>query len=92
MGTLSYSPSASSLADMPVAPYPVGSSLATLAPSSSSSDLRPEFITGPNNSFLTRMPSSSNTSSGSVRHPSVQLSGQSPTSSRGSSIPKTIPH
>ncbi|KAJ6719727.1 ZINC FINGER CCCH DOMAIN-CONTAINING PROTEIN 58 [Salix purpurea] len=40
MGTLSYSPSASSLADMPVAPYPVGSSIGTLAPSSSSSDLR----------------------------------------------------
>lgn len=42
MGTLSYSPSASSLADMPAAPYPVGSSVGTLAPSSSSSDLRPE--------------------------------------------------
>ncbi|XP_011627433.1 zinc finger CCCH domain-containing protein 5 isoform X3 [Amborella trichopoda] len=39
LGSLSYSPSASSLADMPVAPYPVGSSLATLAPSSSSTDL-----------------------------------------------------
>ncbi|CAN0900558.1 Zinc finger CCCH domain-containing protein 32 [Linum grandiflorum] len=36
---ISYSPSASSLADMPVAPYPVGSSLGTLAPSSSSSEL-----------------------------------------------------
>ncbi|RVW55725.1 Zinc finger CCCH domain-containing protein 6 [Vitis vinifera] len=46
MGTLSYSPSASSLADMPVAPYPVGSSMGTLAPSSSSSDLRPELISG----------------------------------------------
>ncbi|KAJ0802181.1 putative transcription factor C3H family [Helianthus annuus] len=43
MGTLSYSPSASSLADMPVAPYPVGSYIGTLAPSSSSSELRPEF-------------------------------------------------
>ncbi|KAL4564857.1 hypothetical protein LXL04_028930 [Taraxacum kok-saghyz] len=42
MGTLSYSPSASSLADMPVAPYPVGSYMGTLAPSSSSSELRPE--------------------------------------------------
>ncbi|KAI4311180.1 hypothetical protein MLD38_036095 [Melastoma candidum] len=40
MGTLSYSPSASSLTDIPVAPYPVGSLAGTLAPSSSSSDLR----------------------------------------------------
>ncbi|GAB4851257.1 hypothetical protein Ancab_030554 [Ancistrocladus abbreviatus] len=40
MGSLSYSPSASSLSDMPVAPYPVGSSMGTLAPSSSSSDLQ----------------------------------------------------
>ncbi|XWS08623.1 hypothetical protein CRYUN_Cryun40dG0017600 [Craigia yunnanensis] len=43
IGTLSYSPSASSLADMPVAPYPVGSTVGTLAPSSSSSELRPEL-------------------------------------------------
>ncbi|EPS71438.1 hypothetical protein M569_03319, partial [Genlisea aurea] len=42
MRSLSYSPSASSLTDMPVAPYPVGSTSATLAPSSSSSDLSPE--------------------------------------------------
>ncbi|CAA0839935.1 Zinc finger CCCH domain-containing protein 32 [Striga hermonthica] len=40
MRTLSYSPSASSLTDIPVAPYPVGSTYATLAPSSSSSNLR----------------------------------------------------
>ncbi|XP_057866420.2 zinc finger CCCH domain-containing protein ZFN-like isoform X1 [Cryptomeria japonica] len=46
LGTLSYSPSASSLTDMPVAPYPVGFSSATLAPSSSSSDLRPEAAAG----------------------------------------------
>ncbi|XP_071737299.1 zinc finger CCCH domain-containing protein 34-like [Rutidosis leptorrhynchoides] len=46
MGTLSYSPSASSLADMPVVPYPVGSYVATLAPSSSSSELRPELTSG----------------------------------------------
>ncbi|KAF8387889.1 hypothetical protein HHK36_026551 [Tetracentron sinense] len=87
-GTLSYSPSASSLADMPVAPYRIGSSLATLAPSSSSSDLRSEFISGPNkDSFSIRMPSSENTSSGSVGsifsqsgpvpRSNVQLSGQS---------------
>ncbi|KAH9328388.1 hypothetical protein KI387_000496, partial [Taxus chinensis] len=47
MGTLSYSPSASSLTDMPVAPYPIGSSSATLAPSSSSSELRPEAAVWP---------------------------------------------
>lgn len=65
MGTLSYSPSASSLADMPVAPYPVGSSVGTLAPSSSSSELRPE-LTGSKNSASTRMSSSSTPSSESV--------------------------
>ncbi|CAH2072428.1 unnamed protein product [Thlaspi arvense] len=43
---LSYSPSASSLIDMPVAPYPLGSSsFGTLAPSSSSlSDQRTELL------------------------------------------------
>ncbi|KAM1042190.1 hypothetical protein ACFX13_032011 [Malus domestica] len=39
--TMRYNLSASSLVDMPVVQYPVGSLLATLAPSSSSSDLRP---------------------------------------------------
>ncbi|XP_038682566.1 zinc finger CCCH domain-containing protein 32-like isoform X1 [Tripterygium wilfordii] len=39
MGAMRYSPSASSLTDMPVSPYPVGSLLGTLAPVSSSSDL-----------------------------------------------------
>ncbi|KAK9945600.1 hypothetical protein M0R45_011108 [Rubus argutus] len=58
MGTMRYSPSASSL-DMPVAPYPVGSLLGTLAPSSSSSELRPELISA-------RIPSSGNPSSSSV--------------------------
>ncbi|MFQ6662949.1 hypothetical protein Gotur_030639 [Gossypium turneri] len=48
MGTLSYSPSASSLTDMPVAPYPIGSTGGTLAPSSSSSDLRPEQLSRSN--------------------------------------------
>lgn len=55
-----YSPSASSLIDIPIAPYTVGSLLATVAPSSSSSELRPELISG---SYPTRMPSSGNTSS-----------------------------
>uniref|UniRef100_A0A5B7A1N5 Putative zinc finger CCCH domain-containing protein 58-like n=1 Tax=Davidia involucrata TaxID=16924 RepID=A0A5B7A1N5_DAVIN len=95
-GTLSYSPSASSLADMPVAPYPVGSSIGTLAPSSSSSDLRPELVSGSNkDTFSIRISSSMSTSSGSVGlifsksgpvpHSSVQQSGQSSTPSTGSS-------
>uniref|UniRef100_A0A7N0T249 C3H1-type domain-containing protein n=1 Tax=Kalanchoe fedtschenkoi TaxID=63787 RepID=A0A7N0T249_KALFE len=42
-GSLSYSPSASSLTDVPVAPLPVGSSTGTLAASSSSSDLHQEI-------------------------------------------------
>ncbi|XP_004309682.1 PREDICTED: zinc finger CCCH domain-containing protein 32 [Fragaria vesca subsp. vesca] len=77
MGTMRYSPSASSL-DMPVAPYPVGSLLGTLA-SSSSSELRPELVSA-------RMPSSGNPSSssvglifsqsGSVSLADVQLSSQ----------------
>ena len=65
VGTLSYSPSASSLSDMPVAPYPIGFSVATLAPSSSSSDLRHEFISS-KESFSSQMPLFDNTSSGSV--------------------------
>lgn len=85
MGTMRYNPSASSLIDMPVAPYPVGNLLATLAPSSTSSELRPELISG--ESYSTRMPSSANTSSssvglifsqtGSVSLSEVQLSSQS---------------
>ncbi|XP_022771000.1 zinc finger CCCH domain-containing protein 32-like isoform X2 [Durio zibethinus] len=67
VGTIRYSPSASSLIDMPVAPYPVGSLLATLAPSSSSSELRPELISGSKkDSYLSRIPSSASTSSSSV--------------------------
>ncbi|GFZ21831.1 zinc finger C-x8-C-x5-C-x3-H type family protein [Actinidia rufa] len=83
VGPMSCSSSASSLADMPVAPYPVGSSKGTLALSSSSSDLRPELISGSNKDTLsTRMSSSTSSSSGSVGsilsksgpapHPSVQ--------------------
>ncbi|KAJ4823473.1 hypothetical protein Tsubulata_034633 [Turnera subulata] len=90
MGTLSYSPSASSLADMPVAPYPVGSSIGTLAPSSSSSELRPKVILGSNS-----MSSSTSTSTGSIGSilsrggsvppPSVQQSTQGSGPSTGSS-------
>ncbi|KAL4570333.1 hypothetical protein LXL04_025985 [Taraxacum kok-saghyz] len=65
MVALSYSSSTSSLADMSVAPYPVGATVATLAPSSSSSDLRPEVVTSATNkdkdgvSLSTSMPSGS---------------------------------
>ncbi|KHG22135.1 hypothetical protein F383_09601 [Gossypium arboreum] len=64
MGTMRYSPSVSSLIDMPVAPYPVGSLLATLPPSSTSSELRPELSSGSKkDSYLSRIPSSSKSSS-----------------------------
>ncbi|KAK6940929.1 LOW QUALITY PROTEIN: Zinc finger, CCCH-type, partial [Dillenia turbinata] len=76
MGTMRYSPSASSLMDMPVAPFLIGSSLATLAPSSSSSDLRIEYMTGSvKDSQSVRMPSSANTSNISLSD--AQLSAQS---------------
>ncbi|XP_054786555.1 zinc finger CCCH domain-containing protein 34-like isoform X3 [Prosopis cineraria] len=87
IGALSYSPSASSLADMPVAPYPVGSSIGTLAPSSSS-ELRPELISGSGNeSASSRISSSMSTSTasvgltlssgGSISQSTVQQSAQS---------------
>ncbi|XP_062207561.1 zinc finger CCCH domain-containing protein 6-like isoform X1 [Phragmites australis] len=44
MGTLGYSSSALPLSDISIAPYPLGFPVATLAPSSSSPDLRPEYI------------------------------------------------
>ncbi|PSS33958.1 Zinc finger CCCH domain-containing protein [Actinidia chinensis var. chinensis] len=94
MGTLSYGPSLSSLADMPVAPYLVGSS--TLAPSSSSSDLRPEIVSGSHKDGLSiRISSFMSTSSGSVgsnfsrngpaSHPSQQSGQASSPSTAGSS-------
>ncbi|KAF7818234.1 zinc finger CCCH domain-containing protein 32 isoform X1 [Senna tora] len=90
LGSMRYSPSASSLIDMPVTPYPVGSLLSTLAPSTTSSELRPELMSGSKmESFSTRMPSSGNGSSssvnlifsqgGSVSLSDVQLSSQSST-------------
>lgn len=88
---ISYSPSASSLADMPVAPYPVGSSVGTLAPSSSSSDLKPELVSGSSKEALSTQTSSMSAASGTVgsmfskggpvSHSGVQ---QSYTSSSGS--------
>ncbi|GAA0174631.1 protein phosphatase [Lithospermum erythrorhizon] len=80
MGSLSYSPSASSLADMPVAPYPVGSSVGTLAPSSSSSNLRPEVLSGASKDALSTRMSSMSTSSGSIGSmfsKSIPAAGQS---------------
>lgn len=92
---MSYSPSASSLADMAVAPYPVGSSIGTLAPSSSSSDLRPELVSGSGRDAFSTQISSMSTSSGSVgsmfskgghaSHSGVQQSVQSSNPSSGSS-------
>ncbi|XP_016470541.1 zinc finger CCCH domain-containing protein 32 isoform X2 [Nicotiana tabacum] len=92
---ISYSPSASSLVDMPVAPYPVGSSVGTLAPSSSSSDLKPELVSGSTKDAFSTQTSSMSTSSGSVgsmfskggpvSHSGAQQSIQSSTSSSGSS-------
>ena len=64
---LSYYPFAPSLADMPVAPYPVKSSMGTLATSSSFSDLRLEFISGFSKEFpSTKMSSPTGTPSGST--------------------------
>ncbi|XP_021731444.1 zinc finger CCCH domain-containing protein 34-like isoform X1 [Chenopodium quinoa] len=94
MGNLSYSPSASSLSDMPVAPYPVGSSIGTLAPSSSSSDLRAEVLSGSNKESASALSSSVSISSGSggsvlsksgsISHSGLQQSSQSSTTSTGS--------
>uniref|UniRef100_A0A453EMR7 C3H1-type domain-containing protein n=1 Tax=Aegilops tauschii subsp. strangulata TaxID=200361 RepID=A0A453EMR7_AEGTS len=44
LGALSYSPSASSLGDVPIAPYPLSLPVAPMAPSPSSSGLRPDYI------------------------------------------------
>ncbi|KAM3233492.1 hypothetical protein P3L10_018851 [Capsicum annuum] len=63
---ISYSPSASSLTDMPVAPYPGGSSVGTLAPSSSSSDLRPELVSGSSKEVFSTQASSMRAASGPV--------------------------
>ncbi|GMI80089.1 hypothetical protein like AT5G18550 [Hibiscus trionum] len=96
MGTLSYSPSASSLTDMPVAPYPVGSTIGTLAPSSSSSDLRQELQSGsskdPAPAIMSSSVSASSESVGSafskggpVPQPSTHQSSQSSSPSTSSS-------
>ncbi|PHT68405.1 hypothetical protein T459_27892 [Capsicum annuum] len=63
---ISYSPSASFLADMPVAPYPGGSFVGTLDPSSSSSDLRPELVSGSSKEVFSTQASSMSAASDPV--------------------------
>ncbi|KAK8648167.1 hypothetical protein V6N13_128928 [Hibiscus sabdariffa] len=94
MGMLSYSPSASSLADMPVAPYPVGSTTGTLAPSSSSSDLRPEVLSGsskdgPAPAIMSSSVSASSESVGSVFSKGAPVPQSSTQQSSWSSAPST---
>ncbi|XVF66256.1 hypothetical protein PTKIN_Ptkin10aG0020700 [Pterospermum kingtungense] len=94
MGTLSYSPSASSLADMPVAPYPVGSTIGTLAPSSSSSELRPELLSGstskdPAPAIMSSSVSTSSESVGSVYSKGAPVPHSSTHQSSHSSVPAT---
>ena len=43
MGTLNFSPSVSSLTDVPVTPYPLSFPVTPMAPYPSSSDLRPQY-------------------------------------------------
>ncbi|KAK8623863.1 hypothetical protein V6N13_065225 [Hibiscus sabdariffa] len=82
MEKLSYSPSTSSLSDMPVAHYTVGSTIGTQAPSSSSSDLRPELLsTSSKDPTPARTTMSSSVSSvfskdATVPHSSTQQSSQ----------------
>ncbi|CAN0855878.1 Zinc finger CCCH domain-containing protein 32 [Linum grandiflorum] len=82
---ISYSPSASSLVDMPVAPYPVGSSMGTLAPSSSSTDLRPELISGSSReSSSSRIASSPSSYSGFIGSTFSKSDTASPSSMQSS--------
>lgn len=83
LGSLSYSPSVSSFIDVPVTPYPVGSLLSQLAPSTSS-ELRPELMSGSKKESLSARIPSSGTSvglifsqGGSISLSDVQLSSQS---------------
>ncbi|XP_022640470.1 zinc finger CCCH domain-containing protein 32 isoform X2 [Vigna radiata var. radiata] len=84
LGSLNYSPSVSSFIDVPVTPYPVGSLLSQLAPSTTSSELRPELISGSKKESLSARIPSSGTSvglifsqGGSISLSDVQLSSQS---------------
>jgi hypothetical protein len=94
VGSMRYSPSASSLID-PVAPYPVRSLLSNLVPSTTYSEFRPELKSDPKKeSYPARMHSSGNVSGtsvglifsqgGSVSLSDAQLSSQSSASLNGS--------
>ncbi|CAA7044205.1 unnamed protein product [Microthlaspi erraticum] len=94
MGTIRYNPSASSLADAPVAPYPVGSLLGALAaaPSSSSTEL---IIPGAaKDPYLSSSRSTSNMSAGlifsqsggAIQFSELQLSSQTSLPLTGSRI------
>ena len=88
LGSTRYTPWVSSFIDVPVTPYPVGSLLSQLAPSTTSSELRPELMSGSKKESLAARISSSGNSSGtsvglifsqggSVSLSNVQLSSQS---------------
>jgi len=84
LGSLSYSPSVSSFIDVPVTPYPVGSLLSQLAPSTTSSELRSELMSGSKKESLSARIPSSGTSvglifsqGGSISLSDVQLSSPS---------------
>ncbi|XP_022741067.1 zinc finger CCCH domain-containing protein 58-like isoform X2 [Durio zibethinus] len=95
MGTLGYGPSVSSLTDMPFVPFPVGSTYGTLAPTSLSSELGPELLSGsskdPAPAITSSSVSASSESVGSVfskvapvPHSSTQQSSRSSAPSTGS--------
>ncbi|XP_054793848.1 zinc finger CCCH domain-containing protein 34-like, partial [Prosopis cineraria] len=91
MGTLTYSPSASSLVNMPVVSIPVGSSISTRPPSSSSSELQPERNPGSSRepgSF--RISSSMSTATGSVGL-ALSTSGNVSESSAQTSAQSSVP-
>lgn len=71
MKTLSFSPSVSSIPDMAVAPYPVGSSMPTLGTSSSLVELRSKNNVLPQSSIQqpgqSSTPSADSSGTGSVR-------------------------
>lgn len=97
MSTLSYSRPTSSLSDIHVSPYPVGLSMATLAPSSLSMKLKPEVTSRSNKEdFTTKKLTSASPTASSVSSISsqnlpllesgIQQSIQSSTSSADRSI------
>ncbi|KAE8785715.1 Zinc finger CCCH domain-containing protein 6 [Hordeum vulgare] len=93
MGTLGYSSSPFPLSDVPIAPYPLGFSIATLAPSSSSPDLRPEYISAKDPSVnQVGSPVAASEPSGSILPkgvfpPDTVMRAQTNTTTGGSSSP-----